>query len=331
MKTLLVVLSELCNLDCSYCDMDKTSKLSINEDLYLQEFNKLRKKYPNEIIKIDFFGGEPLLQLDKVKYIIANLNDNNVKLFMPTNGLVLTQDKLNYLLSNNVEISLSFDGLWQDTNRKQLTGRGTLSQYHNKKELFKGLKCHTMITKGNYNLLENHLYIVNNFGLIPEMALVRDRGTWDFESVIKLQKGIQELIDWYINNTNESMPFYILFYLRHFLLYESKRVTIDTCGAGTNLFSFSENKVTPCNRFKNDDDAVKAIPEYTKMSVCDTCAVKNYCKKGCLYEQIKNEGPITDLCSIYKYTYKAIANMVHVLKDDTNFNDIIMRELNEEH
>lgn len=330
MKTLLVVLSELCNLDCSYCDMDKTSNKSINEDLYLKEFNKLRKKYPDEIIKIDFFGGEPLLQLDKVKYIISNLNDDNVKLFMPTNGLVLTRDKLDYLQENNVEISLSFDGLWQDTNRKQLTGKGTLAQYIKKKDLFQGLKCHTMITKGNYNLLENHLYIQNTFGLKSEMTLVRDRGTWDFESVIKLQEGIRELVDWYINNTDQPMPEYILFYLRHFLLYESKKVTLDTCGAGTNLFSFSENKVTPCNRFKDDEDAVERIKEYTKMSVCQTCEVKNYCKKGCLYEQIKNEGPIADLCGIYKYTYKQISKMVHTLKDDANFKYIIMDELNNE-
>ena len=75
MKTLLVVLSELCNLDSSYCDMEKTSNKSIDVDLFLKEFELLRETYPEEIIKVDFFGGEPLLQLDKVKYIINHIND----------------------------------------------------------------------------------------------------------------------------------------------------------------------------------------------------------------------------------------------------------------
>ena len=194
MKTLLVVLSELCNLDCSYCDMEKTSNKSIDVDLFLMEFTKLREKFPDEKIKVDFFGGEPLLQLDKVKYIISNIDDDNVKYFMPTNGLKLTKESKQYLEDNNVELSLSFDGLWQDTNRKQLTGKGTLNQYNN--PLFKGMRCHTMISTGNYNLLENHLFIQDLLGTNPEMTLVRDRGIWDIESVTKLNKGIKELFDW---------------------------------------------------------------------------------------------------------------------------------------
>jgi uncharacterized protein len=309
--------------------MEKTSNKSIDEQLYIEEFYKLRKKYPDEIIKIDFFGGEPLLQLDKVQYIIDNIVDDNVKYFMPTNGLKMTPASKQMLLHNNVELSLSFDGLWQDVNRKQLTGKGTLSQYLDKKELFSGMRCHTMITAGNYDILDNHLFILNEFGMISEMTLVRDRNTWDIESVTKLCNGIDELFDWYIKNADEEMPFLILFYLRHFLLHKSKGVVIDTCGAGVDLFSFSENKITPCNRFKNDDDAINSIKEYTKMSVCNTCSVKNYCKKGCLYEQIKNEGPIADLCTIYRYMYKHVAQMTTTLIDHAKFNKLIMKELNE--
>ena len=330
MKTLLVVLSELCNLDCSYCDMEKTSNKSIDVDLFLKEFELLRETYPEEIIKVNFFGGEPLLQLDKVKYIINHINDDNIKYFMPTNGLKMTKKSKQYLLDNNVELSLSFDGLWQDLNRKQLTGKGTLQHYLEKKDLFKGMKCHTMISTGNYNLLENHLFILNEFGIVPDMTLVRDRGIWDIESVTALNKGIQELFDWYRENPSEPMPFLILFYLRHFLLYESKKYVVESCGAGVDLFSFSEDKVVPCNRFKDDLVATNNITSYVHTSACNTCSVKNYCKKGCLYEQIKNEGPIVDICTIYKYIYKAIAILVKDLRDNKDFKMIIMEELNNE-
>ena len=53
MKTLLVVLSEKCNLNCSYCGVDKWSKNKIDPDLYLTEFRKMREQYPDEKIKIE--------------------------------------------------------------------------------------------------------------------------------------------------------------------------------------------------------------------------------------------------------------------------------------
>ena len=57
MKLYTVVLSEKCNLNCSYCGVDKWSKKSIDPDLCVQEFWNLREKYPDEKIQVDFFGG----------------------------------------------------------------------------------------------------------------------------------------------------------------------------------------------------------------------------------------------------------------------------------
>jgi sulfatase maturation enzyme AslB (radical SAM superfamily) len=331
MKTLLVVLSEKCNLNCSYCGVDKWSKLSIDPYLYLEEFRKMREQYPDEKIKIDFFGGEPLLQMDLIQTILDGVkHDNNLKLFMPTNGLLLDEKKIQFLIDNNIEVSLSFDGLWQDRNRLQLNGKKTLHRFMEMRPLFKqipGVSCHTMITKGCYNLLENHLWIKDNFGFNPELTLVRDMGIWDQDSVDKLLAGITEMFDWYIANPHETMPYFILFYLRHFLNYHSKSVVTDNCGAGTNVFMFSENKVVPCTRFKDSPEMIAEIPKYAQMPVCQTCEVKNYCKKGCLFEQIKNQGPIVELCDIYKYVYKEVKRMTAALKHDPYFKRVVLDDL----
>ena len=331
MKTLLVVLSEKCNLNCSYCGVDKWSKLSIDPYLYLEEFRKMREQYPDEKIKIDFFGGEPLLQMGLIKTILDGVKDDkNLKLFMPTNGLLLDEEKIKFLIENDIEVSLSFDGLWQDRNRLQLNGKKTLHRFMEMKPLFKqlpGVNCHTMITKGCYNLLENHLWIRDNFGFNPELTLVRDMGVWDRPSVDKLLAGITEMFDWYIDNPTETMPYFIMFYLRHFLNYHAKGVETDNCGAGTHMFMFSENKVVPCTRFKDSPEMIAAIPKYAQMPECQTCEVKNYCKKGCLFEQIKNQGPIVELCDIYKYVYKEIKRMTATLKNDPYFKRVVLDEL----
>ena len=335
MKTLLVVLSEKCNLNCSYCGVDKWSKLSIDPYLYLEEFHKMRERFPDETIKIDFFGGEPLLQMDLIQTILDGVkHDDNLKLFMPTNGLLLDEKKVQFLIDNNIEVSLSFDGLWQDRNRLQLNGKKTLHRFLEMRELFRqipGVNCHTMVTKGCYNLLENHLWIKENFGFNPELTLVRDVGTWDQDSVDRLKVGITEMFDWYIEDPEQGMPYFVLFYLRHFLDYHSKGVTTDNCGAGTHMFMFSENKVVPCTRFKDRPDMVAEIPKYAQMPVCQTCEVRNYCKKGCLFEQIKNQGPIVELCDIYKYTYREVKRMTAALKNNEFFKQVVREEMEKEY
>jgi len=331
MKLVTVFLSEKCNLNCSYCNQDKLSKDVIDPQLFLNEYRRVRESFPNELIQIDFFGGEPLLFMDLIRTIISETeNDGNIQYGMPTNGLLLTEEILEYLIEKKVNVSLSFDGLWHDRNRLQLNGKGTVHRFFEKRELFQRIpnfKIHTMVYKGCYNLLENHLYIKKHFGVNPELTLVRDMHVWDSKSVEKLKAGITELFNWYISNPEEEMPYFILFYLRHFINYESKGFVKDFCGAGTDIFMFSENKPVPCNRFKDNPEMVELIPEYQRMSECQTCEVKNYCEKGCLFEQIKNKGPIKELCDVYKFMYKNVGDMTKQLRNNENFKNTVMKEL----
>lgn len=332
MIVFLATMSEACNLNCSYCNVDKMSKKRIDPDLFIAEFHKLRAANPDETIKIDFFGGEPLMQYDMVQYIIEHLRDEpNTKFFMPTNGLLLTEDRIKFLRDNNVEISLSFDGLWQDKNRLQHNDKGTLQRFIDKAELFRsvsGLRVHTMVQRGCYNLLENHQFIKNTFGVNPELTLVRDVGTWSPHSVERVKQGITELFDWYCTNADvEEMPNFIKFYLQHIILYKVKKHEVKSCGAGEIHFSFSENQMTPCDRFKNKPDMVAAIPQFLEMEKCQTCEVRNYCKKGCLHEQMLNGGPIDELCVIYKHIYNETFKMMSVLKGNPSFTSIVKKEI----
>jgi uncharacterized protein len=335
MKLLVAALSEKCNLNCSYCNVNKQSTKSLDPKLFVEEFYKFRQLHPTEKIQIDFYGGEPLLQIRKIKYIVENIKDDNIKYFMPTNGLALTESNLQFLIDNNIETSVSFDGLWHETNRRQLNGKGTIHRYFEKRDLFHQLpnvRCHTMVTKGCYNLLENHQYIMSSFKMNPELTLVRDVGTWDTESVNKLKEGIDELFEWYIDNADvEQMPNFILYYLKHYLNYHNSGYQKSNCGAGTDIKMFNENNnLLPCTRFEHKPDMVKLIPVYAKMTECDACEVNKYCAKGCLHEQIKNEGPIQELCDIYKHVYRRVSEMVNDIKHIELFKKQIYKELNSE-
>lgn len=332
MKIFSIALSEQCNLNCSYCNVDKNSKKRIDPKIFIERYYEMRSENPDELIQIDFYGGEPLLQFDIVEQIILTLSsENNIKFCMPTNGLLLTEERLSFLNHHKVQLSLSYDGLWQDKNRLQLNGKVTNDRYFKMRPLISripNVTIHTMVGRGNYNLLENHKYILENFDINPELTLVRDIGTWNEKSVEKLKVGIKELFDWYKNNADSfEMPNFIKFYLRDIILFKSKKHVTKTCGAGESFFAFSENKVVPCNRFKDEPEIVAKIPQFQVMNKCLTCEVKNYCRKGCLYEQINNDGPIEELCDIYKYIYSEVFIMMSELKNNKNFVDAIKKEI----
>lgn len=325
-----IAFSEKCNLNCSYCDVDKLSQKSIDTQKAIEGYFELRSKKPTEKIQVDFFGGEPLLHWQKIVEIVNRLESDNCQFFMPTNGLLLTEDKIKFLNEKKIQVSLSFDGLWQDINRPQHNGSGTLKKYLEKIDLFKSinnLECHSMINRGNYDLLDNHLFIKEKLGINSDLTLIRDVGVWDQESVKLVKYGITELLDWYIEHADEEeLPGFLKEYLRHILLYRVKNRETHSCGAGESYFSFSENKSIACNRFK-DGEGVDKIEEYRSMTPCRTCEVRNYCKKGCLFENIKNEGPIEELCEIYKHIYSELQRMTFELQNNNHFREFMREEI----
>ncbi|MDD0854378.1 radical SAM protein [Halobacteriovorax sp. GB3] len=333
MKTLSIAFSEACNLNCSYCNVDKLSKKSIDENLFLHSFSEVRRNNPNERIKIDFYGGEPLLHWNKIVRITKELSsDPQVEFYMPTNGLLLDEEKVRFLNDYSVKVSLSYDGLWQDAKRIQHDGQGTNHLYEKKFPIIRELNdlaCHSMIDPGNSNLLENHLYILEKLGLNPDLTLIRDVDIWSYEQAQAVNQGFSELVDWYIDSCDEvEIPKIVLNYLRHVIRYGAKGHTSHNCGAGDQHLSYTENKLIPCNRFKNSD-LVDKIEEYRLMEECEQCVVKNYCRKGCLFENIKNEGPIDEICTMYKHFYREVQRMTRELKNNRVFKELLKREIYE--
>lgn len=328
--TLTAALSEKCNLNCTYCNINKNSKSALDPQNFINEYYRLTTN-PNVRVNVDFYGGEPLFHLNSIKKILGEIGkDKNITFFLPTNGLLLTEEIVEILVKYKVNVSLSFDGLWQDKNRPLLNGRGTLRQYYDKKELFHkvpNIKCHTMITRGCYNLLENYLYIKNEFGFNTELTLIRDTGVWSAEDIIFLKQGISELFSWYCEHPHEEMPNFILGHLKHFLDYHIGGHTSTSCGAGKTILMMNENnEVLPCVRFEKNKEWIGRIPSYLNMEKCSPCEIKNYCNKGCLYEQIKNGGPIDELCQVYRHIFFHVKRLIGVLKEHDTFKRKIMEE-----
>ena len=85
MKTLLVIISDKCNLDCDFCYVHPKLSTILNVDAFLKWFELYQKLMPNEEIELLFHGGEPLLCAEEMLKIINGTKDYNVKYEVNTN------------------------------------------------------------------------------------------------------------------------------------------------------------------------------------------------------------------------------------------------------
>lgn len=126
-----------CNLNCKYCYEGHSKKtISMTKSIADQAIDFINKHCnDNHINKttIGVHGGEPLIQFDTIKYLEQNiksrLSKNCIKAFfsMTTNGVLLDDFSIDYLVANFDEVSVSIDGTKEshDLNRTFIDGKGS--------------------------------------------------------------------------------------------------------------------------------------------------------------------------------------------------------------
>jgi His-Xaa-Ser system radical SAM maturase HxsB len=115
----MIEITRKCNQRCIYCQVSSQDPDKNHQDMDLKTALKiidLILMSPSRFIKIEFQGGEPLLNYETVKYIIeyanrqASLRDKKVEFVLCTNLTMITEDILKYLADKGVLISTSLDG-----------------------------------------------------------------------------------------------------------------------------------------------------------------------------------------------------------------------------
>lgn len=112
---LIIMLGLKCNYKCTYCKQENLRKLNKVPnftpgcvDSFLEKISK-SKISPDLIC---FYGGEPLVYWKSLVKLIPSLRHSypKARFHFPTNGSLLTREKIRFLEHYNVEFSLSYDG-----------------------------------------------------------------------------------------------------------------------------------------------------------------------------------------------------------------------------
>jgi len=113
----MFVVSLRCEHSCPYCQVSRQSddkkKYDMSEEIASKSID-LALKSPSKNIKIEFQGGESLLNFELIKYIVEEVKsrnvDKNLGFVIATNLAVVTQEILDYCLIHDIHISTSLDG-----------------------------------------------------------------------------------------------------------------------------------------------------------------------------------------------------------------------------
>ncbi len=352
-KALCLHVSHDCNLRCKYCFADEGAYHSVREVMSFDTAKAaidflLKNSGKRRVLEVDFFGGEPLMNLDVVKKTVYYAKEEGAKLgkkFLfttTTNGLLLDDDAIKFLNEEMENVVLSLDGRKEvhDAVRKTVNGKGSFDAVIEKIKKFvriRGDKHYYVrgtFTAKNLDFSKDVLFLADQgFDSISLEPVVTDIPELQIkeEHLPAIGKEYEKLCDEYINREAEGKGF--LFFHFHIDLEGgpclSKRVS--ACGAGNEYFSVVPNgDIYPCHQFAGDKEfRMGNVFEGTLDPVlrekfaqsclftrkkCENCFAKFICSGGCNANNYHYCGDINEpyemTCAMMK---KRIECAMHVL------------------
>jgi uncharacterized protein len=115
----IMVVSLRCEHSCPYCQVSRQSEDRSTFDMNEETADRalaLIFRSPSPSIKIEFQGGEPLLNFDLIKFVVKRaesineVENRSLQFVITTNLAMVTDEILDYCSTHNILISTSLDG-----------------------------------------------------------------------------------------------------------------------------------------------------------------------------------------------------------------------------
>ncbi len=125
-----------CNLDCMYCYVDHKNVQFIKKDYVEKLFDELMI-YDHQTACCVFHGGEPLIRYKEINEIIDLLKSkkygSRISFDIQTNGTIMNEEIIQMIRNNNISLGISLDGPKQihDIYRTYKDGRGSFDNVIN--------------------------------------------------------------------------------------------------------------------------------------------------------------------------------------------------------
>lgn len=142
MKTLVLTVAptQNCNFACTYCfeEWRKSKPMDdATEDAIINYIKRMQKEHSLEFISLTWYGGEPLLQVDRIISLASRVKDLGLTVtenLLITNGYYLSVENAKRIREAGInEVQITLDGLKEthDQRRPLVNGDGTFDRIVN--------------------------------------------------------------------------------------------------------------------------------------------------------------------------------------------------------
>ncbi len=337
-KALCLHVAHTCNLNCSYCF---ASQGKYHGDRALMSFEVGRRALDFLIensgsrvnLEVDFFGGEPLMNWDVVKELVAYArtqeepHNKKFRFTLTTNGMLIDDDVIDFANREMHNVVLSLDGRKEihDRLRVDYAGQGSYDRIVPKfRELVerrggKGYYMRGTFTHANPDFTRDLFHMADlgfdQLSMEPVVCAPSDPAALTEEDLPIVLEQYESLAKEMLRREKEGRP--ITFY--HYMLDLTggpciyKRIS--GCGSGTEYMAVTPwGDLYPCHQFVGEEayklgdiwqgvtntavrDEFKACNAYARPA-CADCWAKLYCSGGCAANAYHASGSIK---GVYDY------------------------------
>lgn len=337
-KALCLHIAHDCNLACRYCFAEEGEyqgrRALMSYEVGKQALDFLIQNSGNrKNLEVDFFGGEPLMNFEVVKQLVAYgreqeaLHNKKFRFTLTTNGILLNDDIMEFANREMSNVVLSIDGRKEvnDFMRPSRNGKGSYDVILPKfKKVAESRNQNNYYVRGtfthnNLDFSEDVVHLAESgfkqISVEPVVAGEEESYAIKKEDLPRIFDEYDKLARYMIEKKKAGQDFNFF----HFMLDLSggpcvaKRLS--GCGSGTEYLAVTPwGDLYPCHQFVGEEDFLmgnvyegvkktdlrdefKCCNVYAK-DKCRDCFARFYCSGGCAANSFKFHGTINDAYDI---------------------------------
>lgn len=337
-KALCLHIAHDCNLACRYCFAEE-GEYHGRRELMSFEVGKAALDFliansgNRRNLEVDFFGGEPLMNFDVVKQLVAygreqeKIHNKNFRFTLTTNGVLLNDDIMEFANKEMGNVVLSIDGRKEvhDYMRPFRKGAGSYDLIVPKFQKFANSRnqeryyVRGTFTHNNLDFSEDVLHLADlgfkQISVEPVVAQPTESYALKEEDLPQLFEEYDKLAVEMIKRHKEGKDFNFF----HFMIdleggpCVAKRLS--GCGSGTEYLAVTPwGDFYPCHQFVGNEkflmgnvyDGIKNTELQSEFKCCNVyakekcrnCFARFYCSGGCAANSYNFHGSITDAYDI---------------------------------
>ena len=343
-KALCLHVAHTCNLNCSYCF---ASQGKYHGDRALMSFEVGKRALDflvehsgtRKNLEVDFFGGEPLMNFQVVKDLVAyarSIEKEKGKRFrftLTTNGMLIDEDVIDFANRECHNVVLSLDGRKEihDRFRVDYAGNGSWERIVPKFQRFvearggKGYYMRGTFTHANPDFLKDIQTMLDlgftELSMEPVVCAPDDPSALTEADKPIVMQQYEDLAKLMLEREREERPFTFYHYMIDLTGGPCIYKRISGCGSGTEYMAVTPwGDLYPCHQFVGEEkfklgdiwtgvtnhaiqDEFAACNVYAREE-CRTCWARLYCSGGCAANAYHATGKITGTyaysCDLFK-------------------------------